>query len=64
MTAYASSHKVNGISDDFMVEEAAKFIERCKKAKFLNIDPRVDSASSQATKLVFMERKVMREQVM
>ena len=43
-----------------MVKEAADFVKRCKEAKFLE-DPR---ASSQATKLVFTERKTVREQVM
>lgn len=51
---------VNGIPDNFMAEEAAKFVERCKKANFLE----TDSANSQATKLVFTEHKTVIEQVM
>lgn len=63
MTDYALHHEVNGIPDESMVEEAAKFVERCKIAKFL-IDPGADSTSNQATKLVFTERNTVGEQVM
>lgn len=63
VTDYALHREVNGIPDDSMATEAAEFVERCKLARFLN-DPGADSASSQATKLVFTERKTVREQVM
>lgn len=43
-----------------MVKEAEDFVERCEKAKFL-VDQTV--ADTPATKLVFREPEIVREQV-
>lgn len=60
LTDYALDGEVNGIPDVTLAEEAAKFVERCKEARFFEND----SASSQATSLVFTERRAVIEQVM